>query len=131
MTGLPRLPKYSAALLIFLSVSWRKAWGRKSFGTKLCSVQPSVRGDIIITILPGASTPVYVNGTAVKDAVNRYINDEKLMLPLRFFAESFGFKVEYFDAYKIVRVTDGSQTSSAAKILLNFGETALEERTQV
>lgn len=46
---------------------------------------------------------------------------KNLMLPLRFFAESFGFKVEYFDAYKIVRVTDGSQTSSAAKILLNLG----------
>ena len=99
-------------------------WDETVFGATLS------KGDIIITILPGASTPVYVNGTAVKDAVNCYINDEKLMLPLRFFAESFGFKVEYFDAYKIVRVTDGSQTSSAAKILLNFGETALEERTQ-
>ena len=99
-------------------------WDETVFGATLS------KGDIIITILPGASTPVYVNGTAVKDAVNCYINDEKLMLPLRFFAESFGFKVEYFDAYKIVRVTDGSQTSSAAKILLNFGEAALEERTQ-
>lgn len=85
------------------------------------------KDDTVITVLPNASVPVRVNGVAVS-GIECYFKNERLMLPYRFIAETFGYEVEYFDAYNIARVTDGTQKLSHVKILEEYGETALAER---
>ena len=85
------------------------------------------KGNTVITILPNASDPVRLNGKPVSD-IGFYFKNERLMLPYRFIAETFGFDVDYFDAYNIARVTDGTQKLSHVKILEKYGETAIAER---
>lgn len=84
---------------------------------------------IYITVLPHASSPVRVNGGVV-DGVTCYFKNDRLMLPYRFIAETFGYDVKYFEAYNIARVFDGNHQDSDAKMLLSFGDTALAEKNE-
>lgn len=82
---------------------------------------------VVITILPNSEVPVLVNGTAAY-GIEFYFKNERLMLPYRFIAETFGYTVDFFDAYNIARVTDGTQKLNDAKILKQYSNIALEER---
>lgn len=84
------------------------------------------KGGTVITVMPNAENPVLVNGAAA-DGTEFYFKNERLMLPYRFIAETFGYTVDFFDAYNIARVTDGTQTMSDVQILELYGETALAE----
>lgn len=83
----------------------------------------------VITVSPNSSEAVRVNGIAVQGN-EFYFKNERLMLPYRFIAETFGYTVDFFDAYNIARVTDGSQKLSDVKILEKYGDIALEEWKQ-
>lgn len=87
------------------------------------------KGNTVITVSPNDAEPVRVNGIAVQ-GTEFYFKNERLMLPYRFIAETFGYTVDFFDAYNIARVTDGTQKLSDAKILAEYSETALKEWKQ-
>lgn len=95
-------------------------WDNETYSATL------TKGDTVIKVSPNSDAKVTLNGVVAEDT-EAYFKGERLMLPYRFIAEAFGYTVDFFDAYSIARVTDGSQTMSDVKILEMYGETALDE----
>ncbi len=62
----------------------------------------SLGGEIKLTV---GSDVAYVNGKAVKLDVPVFIKDNRSFVPLRFIAENLGFKVEWNENDKTIKIT--------------------------